>query len=285
MQCKTDSTTGRTVYRCHNDFGALDWRELKNMVPKIADFGLGTRLDNEYQEGKAGRREVGIHPIQPDHYRAPEVILGCGWDFSADIWNFGVMVRDVSSGSFGCSKNTESSPYKIQLCKTNLFYLLQVWNIIERANLFCQVHDGQGQYDAKSHLAEMIALLGPPPEELLAKSDAIAEYKWPNSIQNETGKLCCNLRDFFDGPFFNEKGRSALWNECPVFADFFAVAGEFLHENLIPTRKLEDTIPSLEEKERHAFLSFVRDMLTWCPEERKTARELIDHPFLKIGNR
>lgn len=95
MQCKTDSTTGRTVYRCHNDFGALDWRELKNMVPKIADFGLGTRLDSEYQDGKARRREVGIHPIQPDHYRAPEVILGCGWDFSADIWNFGVMVRDV----------------------------------------------------------------------------------------------------------------------------------------------------------------------------------------------
>lgn len=93
MQCKTDPTTGRTVYRCHNDFGALDWRELKNMVPKIADFGLATLLDSRHPEGKAREAEVGIYPIQPDHYRAPEVILGCGWNFSADIWNFGVMVR------------------------------------------------------------------------------------------------------------------------------------------------------------------------------------------------
>ena len=53
------------------------------MLPKIADFGLATKLNDE----------VGIHIIQPDHYQAPEVILGCGWDFSVDIWNFGVMVR------------------------------------------------------------------------------------------------------------------------------------------------------------------------------------------------
>ncbi|KAJ5084542.1 hypothetical protein NUU61_009121 [Penicillium alfredii] len=112
----------------------------------------------------------------------------------------------------------------------------------------------------------MIALLGPPPKELLTKADAMAEHRWPDSIQNERGKVCCNLRDFFDGPFFNEKG-------------------EFLHENLIPARKLEDTIPSLEEEERQAFLSFVRNMLTWRPEERKTARELMDHQFLKFGNR
>ncbi|KAJ6130061.1 kinase domain protein [Penicillium capsulatum] len=118
MQYKPDAITGRTVYRCHNDFGPLDRKSLKHMVPKIADFGLATKLNNE----------VGIHIIQPDHYRAPEVILGCGWDFSADIWNFGVMV----------------------------------WNIIENTELFRQVHDDRGRYDSKAHLAEMIALLGPP---------------------------------------------------------------------------------------------------------------------------
>lgn len=41
---------------------------------------------------EAGGDQTGIYPIQPDHYRAPEVILGCGWDSKADIWNFGVMV-------------------------------------------------------------------------------------------------------------------------------------------------------------------------------------------------
>ncbi|PYH95617.1 hypothetical protein BO71DRAFT_199638 [Aspergillus ellipticus CBS 707.79] len=34
---------------------------------------------------------------------------------------------------------------------------------------------------------------------------------------------------------------------------------------------------------REAFFSFVQEMLTWLPEKRKTARELMDYPFLKLG--
>lgn len=96
MHYKADPKTGRTVYRCHNDFGPLDLKGLRKMIPKIVDLGLATRLEADSSgEGKA----IGLHPIQPDHYRAPEVILGCGWDFRADIWNFGVMVRNVN---FSC---------------------------------------------------------------------------------------------------------------------------------------------------------------------------------------
>lgn len=61
------------------------------MMPKIADFGLSMRLDHT-SENKIGKN-LGMHPIQPDHYCAPEVIPGCGWDFKADIWNSGVMVN------------------------------------------------------------------------------------------------------------------------------------------------------------------------------------------------
>jgi serine/threonine protein kinase len=93
MQFKVDNESGRTIYRCHNDFGALDGREIKNMVPKIADFGLATRLDRPSTRIGMVAEQLGIYPIQPDYYRAPEVILGCGWDFKADIWNFGVLVR------------------------------------------------------------------------------------------------------------------------------------------------------------------------------------------------
>ncbi|RLL95593.1 hypothetical protein CFD26_102340 [Aspergillus turcosus] len=226
MQCKTDETTGQTVYRCHNDLGPLDWRELRKMLPKIADFGLATHLTVN-SDGKAGKGEVGLHPIQSDQFRAPEVILGCGWSFSADIWNFGVLA----------------------------------WNIIERTELFRQVHDAQGHYNPKAHLAEMIALLGPPPKQLLARSDAMAGVQWPTAVKNEAGRLCSNGREYFDGPFFNENG-------------------EFLYDDLIPTRKLEDSIMTLEEKERQAFLSFVNHMLAWLPEDRQTAGELMEHPFL-----
>ncbi|KAJ6086034.1 hypothetical protein N7486_010315 [Penicillium sp. IBT 16267x] len=229
MQYKVDTTSGRIIYRCHNDFGALDWRELKNMVPKIADFGLSMRLSHTYLGKKSEGGQFGIYPIQPDHYRAPEVILGCGWDFKADIWNFGVMM----------------------------------WNIIERTELFEHVHDLKGRYDAKSHLAEMIALLGPPPKELIAKEISMAQHYWPHAVSNESGIPCRNAREYFGGPFFDGDGK-------------------FLHNDLISTRSLEGTVPSLEENDRATFLSFVRGMLTWLPEERSTARQLMEHPFLQF---
>lgn len=86
MAYKIDST-GRAVYRCVRDFGPL--RTLRNIIPKIVDFGAAIRFDDA--------DERGIHPIQQDHYRAPEVILGCGWGMSADIWNLGVLVRSLAS--------------------------------------------------------------------------------------------------------------------------------------------------------------------------------------------
>ena len=58
--------------------------------------------------------------------------------------------------------------------------------------------------------------------------------------------------------------------------------GKFLHEDLIPDRNLADTLLLLEEKQRESFLSFAKMMLAWLPEERKTARELAEHPFFQI---
>lgn len=78
----------RTVYRCHNDFGRINGDDaLKKMYPKITDFGLAQRGD---QPGPF------LYPIQPNDCHAPEVLLGTGWSYSADIWNFGVMVSDSS---------------------------------------------------------------------------------------------------------------------------------------------------------------------------------------------
>ncbi len=71
---------GRSIYQSHNDFGPL---KSLYLLPKIADFGLAQRGDSSQPQ---------LHPIQPDHYRAPEVILGTGWTYSADICNFGVLV-------------------------------------------------------------------------------------------------------------------------------------------------------------------------------------------------
>ncbi|KAK2867971.1 hypothetical protein FQN49_003289 [Arthroderma sp. PD_2] len=217
MEYKTDST-GRTVYRCHNNFGPL--KKLMNL-PKIVDFGLARQITDS--------NNVQTHPIQPDHYRAPEVILGCGWSFSADIWNLGLLV----------------------------------WDIFERKELFHQVKDDRGNYNARAHLAEMIALLGPPPTSLVRRCNTTLENTWTNPIKDDEGRPCNNAQELFGGPFFNKYG-------------------EFLYSDLIPDRKLHDTLPSLGEKDRELLLSFVRKMVCWLPEDRSTARELIEHPFLKF---
>ncbi|OOQ90881.1 kinase domain containing protein [Penicillium brasilianum] len=151
MQYKVDDRSGRTIYLYHNNFGALDMGELKNIFPKIADFGNAIRLDKPSTLNGMVGEQVGVYPIQPDYYHAPENILG----------------------------NKE---------------------------LFQQVHNTNCPYDAKSHLAVMIALLGPPPGALLAKSKAMFKHNWPSPITNDTRSLCNNAQEFFGSPFFNAEG-------------------------------------------------------------------------------
>ncbi|KAJ6008373.1 hypothetical protein N7540_012349 [Penicillium herquei] len=226
MEFKVDAE-GRTVYLCHNNFGPLVPKDVWNMFPQITDFGNALRLEKPPPRDGMEGVAMGIYPIQPNYYRAPEIILGCGWDFKADIWNFGVML----------------------------------WNMLGHRVLFQQVQDERGRYDAKAHLAEMIALLGSPPEELLSKSRNMAKHGWPGPIRDHTGKLFHSAEECFGGPFFDAEDK-------------------FLYRGLIPDRNLEDTVPFIEKKEREEFLSFVREMLVWLPEKRKTARELMEHPFL-----
>lgn len=52
----------------------------------------------------------------------------------------------------------------------------------------------------------MIALLGPPPKILLAKSRAMLEHNWPQPVTNDAGVLCNNAQEFFGGPFFDAEG-------------------------------------------------------------------------------
>ncbi len=72
---------GRTTYLSQGDFGPLRGSRL---LPKLADFNLAfPRL-----AGDQGHMSA----IQSHRFRAPEVILGCPWSCSADIWNLGLLV-------------------------------------------------------------------------------------------------------------------------------------------------------------------------------------------------
>lgn len=55
-------------------------------APVLCDFGSAVLGDEEHSED-----------IQPNIYRAPEVILDLPWTYSVDIWNVGCVVRMLIS--------------------------------------------------------------------------------------------------------------------------------------------------------------------------------------------
>ena len=82
----------------------------------------------------------------------------------------------------------------------------QLWNIIEGTELFTQVEHPNRDYNAPSHLAEMIALLGPPPKEVIQRANYFSQHDFDYPITLEPGRSCKNIRELFSGPQFDEEG-------------------------------------------------------------------------------
>ncbi|KAI9705785.1 MAG: hypothetical protein M1820_005033 [Bogoriella megaspora] len=232
----------RTVYLSHNNFGNLkligDELPFKDIFPKITDFGLAQRGDEQ---------EPLIFPIQAHHCRAPEVMLGTGWSYSADVWNFGVMI----------------------------------WELLAGEDLFQKLDGGEGTYSALHHLAGMVALVGPIPAALVQRERDMRHWRWAPEILNDKGELRNNAADFFGGPFFDDHGES-FRSPIRLWQTLYAHVGQFVGRNVIPRgRNLKDTLPRcIDDEEADLFLSFMRRTLCWLPEERATAEELQKHPWL-----
>lgn len=79
---------------------------------------------------------------------------------------------------------------------------------------------------------------------------------------NQKGKECETMNEFWGGPFFDEDG-------CIVRKDLIEEGKE-----------LSGTVTELAGEEKAQFLDFAASMLQWLPEKRKTAKELLQHPFL-----
>uniref|UniRef100_A0A1L8DM64 non-specific serine/threonine protein kinase n=1 Tax=Nyssomyia neivai TaxID=330878 RepID=A0A1L8DM64_9DIPT len=88
---------------------------------KIADLGNACYVDKHFTED-----------IQTRQYRSIEVILGCGYDTSADIWSTACMAFELATGDY----------------------------------LF-EPHSGQNYCRDEDHIAHMIELLGPIPQKLV----------------------------------------------------------------------------------------------------------------------
>ncbi|RAL03725.1 putative protein kinase [Aspergillus ibericus CBS 121593] len=70
--------------------------------------------------------------------------------------------------------------------------------------------------------------------------------------------------------------RSETTEQC------FGSSGDWIahHEAPVPSVSLETLETRLTGEEKELFLAFIRSMLRWIPEERETAKQLLEHPFL-----
>mgnify|MGYP001574531387 CR=1 FL=1 len=63
---------------------------------------------------------------------------------------------------------------------------------------------------------------------------------------------------------------------------YLSYLGNFTGDVKVEETSLEEEEENLHGEEKKVFLGFLRGMVQWVPEERKTARELMDDPWLDI---
>ncbi|KAF6792653.1 serine/threonine-protein kinase SRPK3 [Colletotrichum sojae] len=155
------------------------------------------------------RKHLGT--AQPDCYRAPEVIIQAPYSYEIDIWNVGCMV----------------------------------WDLFQGGTLFSD--PGYEAYRSKAHLAEIIALLGPPPRSLIQQG--ARSHEWFTDAVT-TCKLALLTGDF---------------------------RGDISHLDQSP---LEDRVSGLEGEDKEKFIAMMRKMLQWDPSKRASARELAQDEWI-----
>ncbi|KAM3503432.1 hypothetical protein MY11210_008716 [Beauveria gryllotalpidicola] len=136
-----------------------------------------------------------------------------------------------------------------------------MWNLLEDVSLFGRPAGNDGEYDAHVHLAQMVSLIGDPPEELIAREKLFRTHRLDKSIENQRGQECNTMNEYWGGPFFNSEGR--------IFRE------DLINRN----NALADTVTELIGDEKIQFLDLASNMLQWMPEKRMTGGELLQHPF------
>jgi hypothetical protein len=92
------------------------------------------------------------------------------WSNKVDIWNVGVMVGWILH-----FPHLIHAPLKLFFCPFTVLTLSQTWDLFEDKHLF-NAKDQNKENSSLHHLAEMIALLGPPPTDFVQRGDAASDY-------------------------------------------------------------------------------------------------------------
>jgi hypothetical protein len=94
------------------------------------------------------------------------------------------------------------------------------------SNLFAGIHSADGKYLAQNHIAKMIALLGPPPKELLQRELEMRRWNFAPAVVNDDNTSCHKAYQYYKGPFFDDKG--IIYNVSPgIYANNMCFQAHF----------------------------------------------------------
>jgi serine/threonine-protein kinase SRPK3 len=134
------------------------------------------------------------------------------------------------------------------------FNSLWIWNIFEDKHLFYgNDPDGSG-YKTRAHLAEIVGLLGQSPLHL--------PTRWSRSKSLPVKMV-----------------RIILFLTLSLLLVEFL--GGWIADIPVPENSVERSGENLKGKLKEDFVPFMKIMLQWNPEDRKTAAQLVDDPWLK----
>lgn len=238
----------RTIYLSRNDFGPLHAKGgMIRAIAQIVDFGNSCRIE----PGKVKKGWLGV-----EIYRSPESILYAGWTYPADIWSLGVMVM----------------PTHTLLRHDEADHSLQLWDLLEEKKLFDPESFGAEEYDEGTHLGQITALIGPPPQDFLSKGERTSEFYEPSDTTQdsddttENEKKCTTEVQRKDKRAFRYTGQLKDPGWIPVDFDF------------------DSSVTCMEGDEKGKFIRFIKRMLKWDPDKRATASELLEDPWLNQNN-
>ncbi|SMR60943.1 unnamed protein product [Zymoseptoria tritici ST99CH_1E4] len=169
---------------------------------RIIDFGVASWIDRHLSDN-----------VQPEHLRAPEVILGAPWGPPIDIWSLGCLIIEFVKGHIAFPGQAKEGSWT----------------------------------SSDDHLAQYMEVLGPMPRELLERGTKAHEY-------------------------FNEQG---VLHRIPTLKQ--TSLQDYVVAEQGPFQRPSD----MSAEEALVFVDFLQGALALDPDHRKTAKQLLEHEWLK----
>ncbi|KAJ4004822.1 hypothetical protein NW766_011556 [Fusarium irregulare] len=145
---------------------------------------------------------------------------------------------------------------------------VMLWDLLEEKRLFDPESFGAEEYDEGTHLGQITALIGPPPPDFLSRGERTSKFYEPSDTTQDS-----------DGTTENEKKDTTEDQKKDKRAVRYT--GQLKDPGWIPHDfDFDSSIASMEGEEKGRFIRFIKRMLKWDPDERATASELLEDPWL-----